>query len=576
MTAAAQNLAYIQPAFAHLGRARSLEWLEEHGVIWNRDSSVLPSIILGVYRRMSTPGQATGYRQLTMVEDMTDTVLSLGPSFGVIVFDEGQRSGQVLAKRKVAMAMIRALDAGTLDGIATPDAKRLSRNEYLGGGREIVSTVRRRKAMLVLGRGDVVNLRNYRERKFFERELREASDEIGEIRQTFYSGIAARMRMTRDGQVEPMFRGPAPYGYRHVECLDANGEVIRSRGVARRTLAKYDADAPGMTRMIELLNREMSLNMVARILNREGYGRRVHKGAYSKGWTSQRLRGILQSPIHHGIWQAVRDKQSDLWDDFDEEADIVVSVPHLAYWTKAQADSWLDKFTPAVAHRQRTYKRPFARILACSSCGAAMVSAGYHGYRCRRDTPQRQGMVSGMCADPQVLSAQRAEQCLRDLFAKVIPVLARDVVAEHERQAATAAHDPITRELADLDSQEAALIELVKAGGMSERLKQQFAHIQQRRVLLQERQEQRQAMAQINADQLQLLDDLRQDPTGVYSDFEPGEQAEVWRLLGMKVRIARIGGRGWNTRYEAEAVESLNDRSIWKFMSYVTQRRKAA
>jgi hypothetical protein len=567
--------------FEHLGRPRTLEWLEEHNVIWDRSNGILPSIILGVYRRMSTLGQATGYRQQSMIEDMTDVVLGLGPVYGVIIFDEGNRSGQELAKRKVALAMIKALEQGIIDGIATPDAKRLSRDQYLGGGREIVAAVRRRKAMLVLGRGDVVNLRNYRERKLFERELRDASDEIGEIRQTMYSGWAARARWVAEGKVEPMFRGPAPFGYQHVDCLDQYGEVIRHRGVARRTLAKLNQDAAGMARMIELFNSQRSLNMVARILNREGHARRVHKGAYSEGWTGQRLRAVLNNPVFYGVWRAIREKESDLWDDFDE-ADLVHPVPHLAYWTEQQARDWLEKFTPQVARRQRVHERPFLGILLCTGCDGLMISAGYHGYRCRRDHVQRQGMASDLCPAPQTLSADQAAMLLRGLFIANIRQAAQRIVEEHERQRAEVANDPVADELAVLDSQETALLDLVMErasrprdiwGGTQTELKRRYERIQERRAVLLERQERQQTVVRLSEDQVALITDLR-DATGeVYDGLAPNQQAELWRLLNVKVQIRRLGGRGITTRYQAEIVgsESLSEDSIWITHDYLTQ-----
>jgi hypothetical protein len=558
--------------FEHLGRPRSREWLESHAVVWDETSGVLPTIILGVYRRMSTLGQATGYRQQSMIEDMTGVVLAKGPAFGVIIFDEGNRSGQVLAKRKVALAMIRALEQGDIDGIATPDAKRLSRDQYLGGGREIVLAVRQRKAMLMLGRGDVVNLRNYRERKQFERELRDASDEIGEIRQTMYSGWAARARWIAEGKVEPMFRGPAPYGYRHVDCLDEYGEVVRNRGVPRRTLAKFDEDAAGVARMIELFDQERSLNMVARILNREGYARRVHKGAYSKGWTGQRLRGLLLNPVYHGVWRAIREKSSDLWEDFDE-ADLQHPVPHLAYWTEQCARDWLAKFQPRVAHRIRIHPRPFVGLLVCAGCGGAMTAAGRHGYRCRRANQQGMGMVQGLCPVPQTLSAEQVAVQLRGLFAVNIREAAEAIVGEHQRQRAEAVRDPVADELTLLDQQESALLDLVVGGSMSPQVKQRYEWIQERRSLLFERQQRQQSVVRLSDDQVAQIAALQTAPEAIYDELEPNEQAELWRLLNVQVKIEHVGGRGINSRYQSsivEGAESLSARSIWIVSSYLT------
>ncbi|HKD00450.1 MAG TPA: recombinase family protein [Methylomirabilota bacterium] len=573
--------AFYQPLdpFAHLGRPRTQDWLEEHDVVWDRTTGVLPTIVLGVYRRMSTLGQATGYRQQSMIEDMTGVVLAKGPAFGVIVFDEGNRSGTVLANRKVALAMIRALDQGVIDGIATPDAKRLSRDQYLGGGREIVLAVRQRKAMLMLGRGDVVNLRNYRERKLFERELRDASDEVGEIRQTMYSGWAARARKVVEGKVEPMFRGPAPFGYCLVECRDEYGDVVRNRGVPRRTLAKLDEDAPGIARMIELFNDEQrSINMVARRLNREGIGRRIHKSAYSHGFTGDRLRGILENPTYYGVWKAIREKSSDLWDDFDE-ADLTTAVPHLAYWTERQARDWLDKFTPVVGKRARIYDRPFLGLLLCATCGGLLVGAGAHGYRCRYENQQKQGIVKGMCAEPQNLSAPRAAEALRELFGRNIAIAAKLIVDEHERQKAEAKVDPIADELALLARQEKDLIALVMGRGLEGEAKRSYDWIVERRQQLLERQARQQVVVRLSDEQVAFVADLSQSPLEIYDGLTPNEQAELWRLLKVQVKIWRTSGRGVAAKYAAAIVggaESLTETGVWLVQSYVTGEGEVA
>lgn len=563
--------------FEHLGRARTLEWLEAHNVEWDRSTGILPSIILGVYRRMSTLGQATGYRQQSMIDDMTGVVLSKGPQFGIIVFDEGNRSGQVLAKRKVALAMIRALEQGDIDGIATPDAKRLSRDQYLGGGREIVLVVRQRKAMLVLGRGDVVNLRNYRERKQFERDLRDASDEVGEIRQTMYLGWAARARSVAEGKVEPMWKGPAPYGYQHVDCVDEQGDVIRNRGVARRTLAKYDVDAQGIARMMDLFGSEYSLNTIARILNREGYGRRVHKGALSKGWTGQRVRGLLENPVYYGVWRAVRTKSSDLWDDF-EEADLQAPVPHLAYWSEQQARDWCGKFVGPVARRVRIHERPFVGLLLCSGCNQAMISGGYHGYRCRYENPQKQGIIAGACPSPQTLSANQAARHLRGLWVENIGRVARDITEEHERQKAEVMADPIGDELVLLESQEANLLDLAMGGTMSAQMRKRYEWIQERRQQLIVQRERIGTIVRLNDSQIAQVVAMSAAPGEIYDDLTPNQQAELWRLANVKVRITHVGGRGCNTRYRAEIADSqsLTESSIWICTSYLTGESGAA
>jgi hypothetical protein len=80
-------------------------------------------------------------------------------------------------------------------------------------------------------------------------------------------------------------------------------------------------------------------------------------------------------------------------------------------------------------------------------------------------------------------------------------------------------------------------------------------------------------VVRLSEDQVALITDLR-DATGeVYDGLTPNQQAELWRLLNVKVQIRRLGGRGITTRYQAEIVgsESLSEDSIWITHDYLTQ-----
>jgi hypothetical protein len=550
---------------------RSLEWLERHQVVWDRASGVLPSIIIGVYRRASTMGQIGGYRQQNMIDDMTDVVLRKGPAYGVIVFDEGNRSGTTLSGRAVAQRMIAALERGIIQGIAAPDVKRLCRDEWLGGGREMARALRKQRGILILDRGDELNLRKRFHLKAFMHELKQASDEIGEITYTMYSGIVARARRTAEGKVEPMFRGPAPYGYRHVECRDEHGEVIRNRGVPRRTLEKNPLHAHGIELLIELLNSESSINRVAIKLNQAMVGADIHTGEYSHGWTGQRVRGLLDNPAFHGVYHPVRERKSDIWEDFDE-IDVAIGVPQLQYWTETEAQQWLEKFSPRLIRRPRLFERPFIGVLVCSACKGLMQSAGHHGYRCRYDQATRQARRTP-CNAPQVIAPVSVEAALRGLFAENIGRIASAVVAEHQRQLTEQVDDPVLSALVVLDQQEASLLDLVQGGTMSDQLRQRYAWIQGERARLQAKQARQGSNVRLTDEQVAFVQNqhLHEHPLDVYDEFSPAQQAELWRMLGVTVAIYRTRGRGKWASYRAEIQgESLSERSIWILQSFVT------
>lgn len=550
---------------------RTPAWLEHHQVVWDQTSGVLPTIIIGVYRRASTLGQVTGYRQQTMIDDMTDVVLRKGPAYGVIVFDEGNRSGTTLSGRAVAQRMIASLERGIIQGIAAPDVKRLCRDEWLGGGREMARALRKQRGILILDRGDELNLRKRFHLKAFMHELKQASDEIGEITYTMYSGIVARARQTAEGKVEPMFRGPAPYGYRHVDCRDEHGDIIRNRGVVRRTLEKNPEHAQGMELLIDLLKSESSINQVAIKLNRALIGADIHTGAYSHGWTGQRIRGLLQNPAFAGLWRPVRQRKSDIWDDFDE-IDVTTTVPYLAYWSDIEAQQWLEKFSPKLIRRPRLFERPFIGVLVCSNCQGLMQSAGYHGYRCRYDQAARQSRRTP-CTKPQVIAPATAHAALRTLFADNCPRLAATLVTEHQRQVMERADDPVLSALAVLDQQEEALLDLVQGGTMSEKARQRYAWIQGERVRLRAKQARQATIVRLSDDDIALFTQLSEHPLDVYDEFTPGQQAEVWRKMGIQVAIHRTRGRGKWATFRAEIVgESLSERSIWILHALVTGR----
>jgi hypothetical protein len=208
-----------------------------------------------------------------------------------------------------------------------------------------------------------------------------------------------------------------------------------------------------------------------------------------------------------------------------------------------------------------------------------MVSPGYQGYRCRYTTAQRQGRVRGMCPSPQTVAARIAAEQLRGLFGLNIGRAAALIVAEHERQRAAAQADPIAEELAVLDSQEATLLDLAIGGSMSEQLKKRYDWVRERRALLLDRQARQQTVVRLSDDQVAFITALGSDPLEVYDELGPNGQAEIWRLLKVRVRVTHAGGRGASARYRSAITSGSkldNEGSIWLIQSYLTQTREIA
>jgi hypothetical protein len=447
--------------------------------------------------------------------------------------------------------------------------KRLCRDEWLGGGREMARALRKQRGILILDRGEELNLRKRFHLKAFMHELKQASDEIGEITYTMYSGIVARARQTAEGKVEPMFRGPAPYGYRHVDCRDANGDTIRNRGVVRRTLEKHPGHARGMELMIELLRTESSINRVAIKLNQGLVAADMHTSEYSHGWTGDRIRSLLRNPAFHGKWVPVRERKSDIWEDFDE-IDVSVDVPHLTYWTETDARQWLEKFSPKLIRRPQLFARPFIGVLLCSNCKGLMQSAGHHGYRCRYSTALRQHRRTP-CTNPQSLAPVTVHVAMRGLFEENIGKIAATLVEEHQRQLSAQVDDPVVAALAVLDQQEDQLLDLVQGGKMSDKARQRYAWIQEERQRLQAKQAKAATVVRLTDEQVALFSKMSEHPLDVYDELTTAQQAEVWRLMGVKVAIYRTRGRGkWATFRSEIQGDSLSEGSIWILQSFVT------
>src|SRR6266851_1401280 len=132
------------------GATRGVFKLDYRSVIWDRVRHPgLPEVVLAGYRRGSTPNQRTGHRYLESAEDVVRWGLLQGPEYGVILFDEGTRSGRSIAGRKQMPVLLDYLRAGAIQGIVTEDVKRLTRDQTGIDGLEIARVLQERHGILV-------------------------------------------------------------------------------------------------------------------------------------------------------------------------------------------------------------------------------------------------------------------------------------------------------------------------------------------------------------------------------------------------------------------------------------------
>jgi hypothetical protein len=180
---------------------RELE-LDFKDVIWDRLAHPgRPTVVLGAYRRASTWGQRTGWRFQEAFGELIEAALSLGPEYGVVLFDEGARPGASIAARRQLPVLLEFLQAGLIQGIVITDIKRLTRDQTLTDGAEIARVLQAQRGVLVT-RDRTWDLLDQGDFSDYCRELAASANEITLIRNVLYEG--------QEKRAQAVVRGDAP------------------------------------------------------------------------------------------------------------------------------------------------------------------------------------------------------------------------------------------------------------------------------------------------------------------------------------------------------------------------------
>jgi hypothetical protein len=560
-------------------------------VIWDRARHPgLPEIVLGGYRRGSASNQRTGHRYLESAEDVVRWGLLQGPEYGVILFDEGTRSGSSIAGRKQMPVLLDYLRAGAVQGIVTEDIKRLTGDQTGIDGLEIARVLQERRGIL-LTRRRRYDLRNGRDFEDFQESVLAAGEERREIRDTFYEGQEDRAKRVLRGLAAPMFRRWPVVGYRwanvfakspdvlsadDLQCerawtLIANGHPMASRGVIQKTYTKCDVCGPWVEAVRRELNAgHMTLSAVAAALNKAG----IKSPWKSKGrggaaaWSGQLLIQMILDPTYYGLWQWVKNPSAsvDVW--LSIKPTYSKAFPELAYWSDREAQEWKARYVDSrVPMKHRITEHPLVGLVACWECGDPFLAAGSGHHVPSRPSHKPEGgklrcrnARNGKCAKPVYIDEGRVWTVLDAIFPSFVRRVG-NVRERAERHVANQKPDVKLSQLEALDRREAGLIALAGAGqeSVTPMMRTELERIKRQRLKLQQKLAAVPSSRTLTEHTAMLSSSRADDPIEIYSAVTYPERAALWRLALMDesgvvrpVRVRRVGSNKFRPTYEAE------------------------
>jgi len=504
--------------------------LDFKDVIWDKVAHPgEPSVILGAYRRASTPGQRTGWRFQEAFGELIRLALGLGPDYGVMLFDEGANSGASIAARRQLPVLLQFLRAGLIHGIVTTDVKRLTRDQTLTDGAEIARLLQVHRGLLVT-RDRVWDLREQADFREYCGELVASATEISVIRNLMYDGQEKRAQAVIRGEAPPMFKGPPAVGYRSAICFQPRdsaltwvvdpalgSEPMIHRGVTIRTWTRCPDCGPHVEMLREELLNNRALRDVASAMNRRNVPApwKLRDGTHY--WNAKLIRQILRNPIYWGTWRWVFASRT-----------YETHVAELAYWTQDEAAEFSERFlvAPSKGPAITEHAHFTTGLIACATCHCLLREAG-RDYSVRQDgrvySPLRM-----RC--PQCRRYHSEDGLMRALDGFFPEVLARlgDLGARLERVTVhgneEARIDAIDRRLLALDTA------LVARPEVSEQLDSEIKRLSRRRHELERRRTS--GLAALEQGRLaELRDSLTTDPKGTYESISLSEKSVLWRAI---------------------------------------------
>lgn len=559
-----------------------------------------PAIILGGYRRGSTYGQKDGWRFQETLGDLKSMAFAKG--WGVLLFDEGIKSGQSIAARAQASALLDYLRAGLLHGIIAPDIKRLTRDTTMVDGTEIARVLQAQRGMLVTGRR-IWDLRDRFDYSAYRREVFQAGEEIISIRNTFYEGMEDRAQAVVRGDAPPFFRGPASVGYRSVVCYwpkvsgpqwvteeaAGTGPMV-NRGVVIRTWIKDDDTMDALEALHNELLRQPTLGEVVRAMNMRGIASpwRIGGADQRYGWSAKLVRQILKHPIYWGRWQWIynQGEDTDVWWSFD--GGLHRDFPELAYWTEAEAAEFRAKFIDGYsARRQSKHAHPWLGLGACPGCGQAFIGAG-------QDQSTKGKFMKARCPHYRTptLCSDGAPSIIEDGIRRALdahfPEFVHQLEGIRDRALAQVAQqkaNPIAAQLAALDRREDGILALVKSEeDVTPKMRAQMKQIREQRASLQQRMVEAESTDALQARVAKLAQLLEQDPLAVYEQLDEHDKAALWRLLltdnqgqvhALPIERVTKGNGLTPAKYRVLASLIVFQESVWMLSRYLTSGLKA-
>jgi len=381
---------------------------------------------IGYTVRWSTKGQTNNERGQVQDEQMPAVIRRLGGE--ARPYHEGAQSGRDLSRRLRALDLLADVASGQLQGIGAWDVKRLTRDDSGLDAGQIIRLCRKQRAVIVTA-DRIYEVWKRRDLRDFKRDAMDAGENLLDIRDTFWEGVAGRAAR------EAFFAGLPPVGYT-TYTVEVPPSAPGERTKIRRYPKRDEACTAMMEKLAEAFNVCQTAGEVARYMNDAGLlplSRRFRTRGAAMPWTKDRVIDVLRHPLYAGTWAWGRFMAPDseirqlpavqsliygairpAKDGFTMEGAPLVEhdVPELAWYAPADMDVWRDKLIVQAGPKQvraRKHHHMLLGVLNCPTCHAPMVGHGTAGYSCANG---RLAKADGGCVAPANIAEGRALDAL--------------------------------------------------------------------------------------------------------------------------------------------------------------------
>lgn len=277
-------------------------------------------------------------------------------------------SGETIDDRPVMKKVLHMLESQIYAGVLVIEPQRLSRGDLLDCGR-VINTFRYTNTAVITPT-KIYNLCDEYDRRFFEMELMRGNDYLEYSKRIMNRG---RMASVKQGNYIASVR---PFGY---------NKIIAGSGKDKFHTLEIKQEEANVVKMIFDLyvNKGYGFAKIAKILDSGSV-----KPLKSDNWSPYSINSILSNPVYIGKIRWNIRKTVKIWKDekilktrpFNHNNDEIIMAD-------GKHEAIIDEKIFYEAQKKRgsisrekkdvTLKNPFAGIMVCGRCGAAMIMKKY-------------------------------------------------------------------------------------------------------------------------------------------------------------------------------------------------------